>query len=196
MEEHVKESVTRGEAVYKQICTACHQETGAGIPGTFPPLAKSEWIMGPTENIIRIQLRGLEGPIDVAGVTYPGTIPMAPNAQLSDVQIADVINYIRNSWGNSGRFVKPEEVKALRGEVGKGMLKVSDLKEPVKEEVEEKKEDKKPIEEVSAPQDFKTDVVTNVPAGHTDWGVVGLTISVIAVCSLTTLFGLATRGGK
>jgi len=70
-------------------CAACHQATGQGIPGVFPPLAGSEWVLGPVENLIKIQLRGLQGEITVKGVKYNSVMP--PNAAMSDDQIAEVL---------------------------------------------------------------------------------------------------------
>lgn len=118
-----------GKKVY-QTCSACHQATGAGIPNAFPPLAGSEWVNGPVENLIRIQLRGLQGPIKVKGTEFNSVMP--PNATLTDKEIADVLTYIRSNFGNKAGAVTPEQVKALRGEVGKPMLKVEDLVDPAK----------------------------------------------------------------
>lgn len=112
-----------------QVCAACHQPTGLGLPGVFPPLAGSEWVNGPAENLIRIQLRGLQGPITVKGVEY-GNVPMAPNSTMTDDQIAEVLTYVRNAWGNKASAVTPDMVKALRSEVGKPMLTVADLIDP------------------------------------------------------------------
>jgi len=109
-------------------CVACHQATGLGIPGAFPPLAGSEWVNGPVENLIRIQLRGLTGPITVAGKEFNSTMP--PNSAMTDEQIADVLTYVRADWGNKGSAVTPDMVKALRSEVGQPMLTVADLIDP------------------------------------------------------------------
>ena len=119
-------------------CTACHQATGLGLPGVFPPLAGSEWVNGPAENLIRIQLRGLMGPITVAGNEFNSAMP--PNHAMSDDQIAEVLTYIRSEWGNTGSAVTADMVKALRSEVGKPMLTVADLIDPNTAPVEEVKE--------------------------------------------------------
>ena len=111
-------------------CVGCHGQKGEGVPSLGPPLAGSEWVTGPIENLIRIQLRGLTGPITVAGVEYKPVAPMAPLAYQTDEEIAAVLTYVRNNWGNKASLVKPEEVKALRSEVGKPMLKVEDLIQP------------------------------------------------------------------
>ncbi|WP_018968826.1 c-type cytochrome [Rubritalea marina] len=128
-----------GAKVYA-TCAACHQATGQGIPGAFPPLAESEWVNGPVENLIRIQLRGLMGPITVKGTTYNSVMP--PNASMSDEDIAAVLTYIRSNFGNDASAVTPDMVKALRSEVGKPMLKAEELVDPTK--VEEKKEEAAP----------------------------------------------------
>ncbi|MEY2821481.1 MAG: hypothetical protein RL105_1053, partial [Verrucomicrobiota bacterium] len=110
-------------------CMACH---GLNAEGTAiaPPLAKSDWVNGPVENLIRIQLRGLTGPLKVSGKDYVLPVPMPPQAHQTDEQIAAVLTYVRNSFGNSAPAVKPEQVKALRGEAGKPMLTQADLVAP------------------------------------------------------------------
>jgi mono/diheme cytochrome c family protein len=118
-----------GKALYA-TCMACHQANGQGIPGAFPPLAESEWVNGPAENLIRIQLRGLMGPITVKGVEYNSVMPA--NAAMSDEEIAAVLTYVRSNFGNTSGPVTAEQVKALRSEVGKPMLKASDLVDPNK----------------------------------------------------------------
>ncbi|MGJ8672476.1 c-type cytochrome [Rubritalea sp.] len=116
-----------GKAIYA-TCSACHQATGAGIPGAFPPIAESEWVNGPVENLIRIQLRGLMGPITVKGVEYNSMMP--PNATMSDDEIAAVLTYIRSNFGNTSGPVTADEVKALRSEAGKPPLKAEELIDP------------------------------------------------------------------
>jgi quinoprotein glucose dehydrogenase len=107
-------------------CMACHGANGEGTV-LAPPLAQSNWVNGPVENLIRIQLRGLQGPITVSGKKYTPPVPMMALPQQSDEQIAAVLTYVRNSFGNSSPAVTPEQVKALRGEVGKPMLTEADL---------------------------------------------------------------------
>jgi mono/diheme cytochrome c family protein len=111
------------------VCAACHGQSGEGT-GAGPPLAGSEWVLGPVENLIRIQLRGLRGPITVKGVEYDFPAGMAALAYQNDAQIAAVITYMRNSFGNRASPVTPEQVAALRGEVGKPPLTVADLIPP------------------------------------------------------------------
>ncbi|WP_411826969.1 c-type cytochrome [Luteolibacter sp. AS25] len=111
------------------ICAACHGQQGEGL-ATGPPLAGSEWVNGPVENLIKIQLRGLEGPIRVKGEEYNIAGGMAPLAYQSDQQIAGVLSYIRSSFGNSASAVTTEQVAALREEAGKPQITVDELEEP------------------------------------------------------------------
>lgn len=108
------------------MCAACHGKEGEGTAAA-PPLAGSEWVMGPAENLIRIQLRGLRGPITVKGREYDIAGGMAPMAYQSDEQIAAVLTYVRQSFGNNAPAVEPAQVAALRSEVGKPQLMVADL---------------------------------------------------------------------
>ena len=117
-----------GKAAY-MVCAACHGQNGEGGPAA-PPLAESEWVTGPISNLIVIQLRGLKGPIEVNGKVYEYPAGMAPMAYQSDDQIAAVLTYVRNSFGNKASAVKAEQVEALRGEVGKPQVTVEDLIKP------------------------------------------------------------------
>lgn len=111
------------------ICAACHGQQGEGTT-IAPPLAGSEWVNGPAENLIRIQLRGLTGPITVKGKTHEFPAGMTPLAYQTDEQIAAVLSYIRASFGNSAPPVSPAEVAKLRSEVGKPPLTQADLVPP------------------------------------------------------------------
>lgn len=117
-----------GKAAYL-ICGACHGQNGEGGP-IAPPLANSEWVTGPVSNLIKIQLRGLIGPITVAGKEYDMPGGMAPLAYQTDEQIAGVLTYIRNSFGNKASGVTPDQIAALRGEVGKPQVTVEELVQP------------------------------------------------------------------
>ena len=117
-----------GKADYL-LCGACHGQNGEGGP-IAPPLAGSEWVTGPVSNLIKIQLRGLVGPITVAGKEYDMPGGMAALPFQTDEQIAGVITYIRNSFGNKASGVTPEQVAALRGEVGKPQITVEELTKP------------------------------------------------------------------
>ncbi|MEN9534821.1 MAG: hypothetical protein RIR37_94, partial [Verrucomicrobiota bacterium] len=108
------------------MCAACHGQQGEGTAAA-PPLAGSEWVMGPVENLIRIQLRGLRGPIKVKGREYDIAGGMAPMAYQSDDQIAAALTYVRQSLGNNASAIEPAQVAALRWEVGKPQLTVAEL---------------------------------------------------------------------
>ena len=101
-----------GAALYQINCAACHQATGEGIKGIFPPLAQSDYLLADKDRSIRIALQGLGGPIVVNGVEYQGVMP-AP-APMDDQQVADVLTYVRRAWGNRGDAVTPAEVKQVR----------------------------------------------------------------------------------
>jgi mono/diheme cytochrome c family protein len=111
------------------ICGACHGQNGEGTPAG-PPLAGSEWVTGPVSNLVIIQLRGLQGPITVAGKEYNFPGGMAPMGYQTDEQIANVLTYIRNSFGNKASSVKAEQVAALRSEVGKPQITAAELTQP------------------------------------------------------------------
>lgn len=111
------------------VCGACHGQNGEGTPAA-PPLAGSEWVTGPISNLILIQLRGIHGPITVKGVEYNFPAGMTPMAYQTDEQIAGVLTFIRNSFGNKASAVKPAQVTPLRGEVGKPQITVEELTKP------------------------------------------------------------------
>jgi mono/diheme cytochrome c family protein len=111
------------------VCMACHGANGEGGP-VGPVLAGSDWVAGPVSNLIRIQLRGLNGPIHIKGQLYTPVAPMAPLSYQTDEQVAAVLTYVRNSFGNKAGPVLPEQVKMLRSEVGKPMLTEADLIKP------------------------------------------------------------------
>jgi len=105
-----------GQQVYMTVCFACHQPTGMGLPGMFPSLAGSDWVNAPKpDRIIRFVLHGISGPINLNGAPFNTPTPlMPPQGALADKQIADVLTYIRNSFGNKAGAVTTEEVAAIR----------------------------------------------------------------------------------
>lgn len=103
--------VERGRQLYIRNCFICHQPTGIGVPGSYPPLANSDYLMTNRERSIRIICEGLSGEITVNGRRFNGS--MTP-VVLSDGEVADVLTYVRNSWGNTDRPVTEEEVKGVR----------------------------------------------------------------------------------
>lgn len=129
VDEPVDEAVMAAGKTGYMLCMACHGQNGEGGPAG-PAHAGSEWVTGPVSNLIRIQLRGLQGPITVKGEKFT-TIPlMSPQSFQSDEQIAAVLTYVRNSFGNKASAVSPAQVKALRSEVGKPPLTEADLIKP------------------------------------------------------------------
>lgn len=107
-------AMKKGSATYA-LCGGCHQGSGTGVPGLFPPLAGSDWVMGGTERNIRVVLSGLTGPIKVKGADFMAPAPMPPQgAVLSDADIANVLTFVRNSWGNKGGMVTKEMVQKVR----------------------------------------------------------------------------------
>jgi mono/diheme cytochrome c family protein len=107
-----------GKRLFTQNCVACHQATGQGLPGVFPPLVGSDWVIGSEQRPIRIVLHGLTGEIEVNGVTYNGVMPAFGPSTLNwnDSEIAAVLSYIRQEWGNSADPVSEETVAAIRAE--------------------------------------------------------------------------------
>jgi len=104
-------AMERGKTIYDTTCVMCHQAGGVGIPPTFPPLAESDWLMADRVRAIRVLAEGLEGDIVVNGIRYEGRMPAQ---MLDDAQLADVMTYITNSWGNEAEPFGTEEVKAAR----------------------------------------------------------------------------------
>jgi mono/diheme cytochrome c family protein len=107
----VFQKVENGKAVYTKTCIACHQVTGLGIPGAFPPLAKSDYLNTDVNRAIKQVIKGSNGPMVVNGKKY--NIPM-PAQALNDQQVADVLTYVYASWGNSKKVVTPAMVKAQK----------------------------------------------------------------------------------
>ena len=107
----LQNSIERGKTVYEDFCMQCHMATGEGIPGAFPPLAKADYLLENRTKAIHAVKFGLKGPITVNGTDYNSV--MAPLG-LYDDEVADVMNYILNSWGNtSEKLVTEEEVAAV-----------------------------------------------------------------------------------
>lgn len=105
-----------GKRTFLNNCQQCHQETGVGLPGQYPPLAGSEWVQaGDPSRIIRIVLDGFHGPVTVKGQTFNNV--MVPwRTVLNDQQIAAVLTYVRQAWGNQAAPVTEDQVKAIRAQ--------------------------------------------------------------------------------
>ncbi len=107
----------QGKAVFGTTCFACHQGTGLGVPGQFPPLVKSEYVTGGDKRLIAIILKGIQGPFTVNGKQFPGTTAMPQwETQLSPKKIAAVASYIRQEWGNSAPEISEAKVVAAKKE--------------------------------------------------------------------------------
>lgn len=102
-----------GRQLFVAKCQACHQATGQGLPGVFPPLAGASWVKDDPAALIQILLHGLNGPIEVAGTTYNGAMP-AFGEQMDDAELAGVLSFIRSEWGNTSTAVDAQAVAAAR----------------------------------------------------------------------------------
>ncbi|MEO0899542.1 MAG: cytochrome c [Bacteroidota bacterium] len=113
--EVAKEEVAHpeGKKVYNQICLACHQANGKGLPGLYPPLTQTKWVSGDKETLIKTILNGMNGEIEVLGEKYNQVMTPYKDV-LSDQQIADVLSYVRSSFGNDYSAITPAEVAAAR----------------------------------------------------------------------------------
>jgi mono/diheme cytochrome c family protein len=110
-----------GKNVYAQVCAACHQPTGLGLPPAFPPLVGSEWLAYSEERLIRILLHGMQGPIKVKGVEYNGAMPaVGPGSgyNLNPEKVAAVLTYVRKEWGGIDTPVTAAKVAEIRGKDG------------------------------------------------------------------------------
>ncbi len=108
----------KGKEIYGRdgYCATCHQLGGEGLSASgFPPLAGTRWVTGSEERLIKLTLKGLQGPIEVLGKRYGGQVPMTPfEGLLSDEEVAAVLTYVRNAFGNEASAVSPSTVEAVR----------------------------------------------------------------------------------
>lgn len=109
----------KGERLYRNNCAACHQASGQGVPGAFPPLEGSAWVLTSDELFTKVLLRGLQGPITVKGNEYNGNMPSYGENGLdwSDRDLHAIMTYVRQAWGNAGPPVTEETVAAVRAEI-------------------------------------------------------------------------------
>ena len=116
-----KKLFAKGAEIYERegSCATCHQPDGKGLDAAgFPPLDQSEWVLHDEDRLIKIVLKGLMGPIEVKGKKYPGLVPMTPfEGMLNDNDVAAVLTYVRNSFGNKASVISPDKVKKVRAEV-------------------------------------------------------------------------------
>jgi mono/diheme cytochrome c family protein len=110
----IQDQMARGKKVYEAYCLACHMADGGGVPRMNPPLAKTVYVLGDKKRLIGIVLNGMDEPLEIDGETYSNV--MAPHDFLKDQEIADVLTYVRNSFGNKASAITAEEVKSARAE--------------------------------------------------------------------------------
>lgn len=107
------EKMAAGRQIFSSICAACHQPTGRGLPNVFPPLAGSDFLNANKDRAIKTVIFGRQGQVVVNGLKFNNTMPSFP---LTDDNIANVLTFVYNSFGNSGVEVTPQEVKTLRAQ--------------------------------------------------------------------------------
>lgn len=107
----LKASIKRGKEVYVSECLTCHSEDGQGVEGLYPPLAKADYLMADSVRSIKQTLYGAKGEMIVNGKTYNTEMK---GIDLTNEQASDVLNYVRNSWGNEGAAITPGNVEAAR----------------------------------------------------------------------------------
>jgi mono/diheme cytochrome c family protein len=113
----LKASIERGKIVYTATCLTCHQVDGGGVPRMNPPLIKTKYVLGDKKQLITILLKGLNEPLEIDDDEFHN--PMPPQPQLTDQQIADVLTFVRNNFGNKASAVSTTEVKNVRAKVVK-----------------------------------------------------------------------------
>ncbi len=109
-------NLQNGKTVYETYCMSCHQENGNGIEGAFPSLVKTGNLID-KNRLVKVITKGMRGPITVKGVKYNGEMA---GVDLTDKEVADVVNYIRNSWGNKAPMIKATDVVLAKKAVVKG----------------------------------------------------------------------------
>ena len=107
--------LAKGQALYKQHCMSCHQENGSGVPRMNPPLIKTEYVLGDKNRLISVLLKGLNEEVEINGDYYSN--PMPSQAALKDEEIADILTYVRSSFGNKASAVAPADVKKVRATI-------------------------------------------------------------------------------
>jgi len=106
--------IEKGRKVFMETCYACHQTTGEGLPDAFPPLAKSDYLMADRDRSIRALIQGLTGPIEVNGKKWDSSMP---TFDFTDEQIANVLTFVRNNFGNTGDPVAIDQVRLVRSQL-------------------------------------------------------------------------------
>jgi nitrite reductase (NO-forming) len=107
-----EQQIAAGAVLFKGTCSVCHQDNGEGLPNVFPPLAKSDYLLKDPKRSIEVVLNGLSGPVKVNGATFNSVMP--PMSQLNDDEVANILTYVLNTWGNDGGAISKEQVQAVR----------------------------------------------------------------------------------
>ncbi len=107
-----EQRIAAGRVLYNGTCSVCHQQNGEGLANVFPPLAKSDYLMADKRRAIEIVMNGLTGPVTVNGVDFNSVMP--PMSQLNDDEIANILTFVLNSWGNEDGEISPDDVAAVR----------------------------------------------------------------------------------
>jgi mono/diheme cytochrome c family protein len=108
-------TMQRGKVVYESECLSCHQANGQGVQRMNPPLVKTKYVLGDKKTIITVVVQGLDKPVEINGETYENVMPAHPN--LTDQQIADVLTYVRNSFGNKASAISAADVKSVKAKI-------------------------------------------------------------------------------
>jgi nitrite reductase (NO-forming) len=107
-----EQRIDAGRVLYNGTCSVCHQQDGEGLAGVFPPLANSDYLMADTRRAMEIVLNGLVGPVTVNGSPFNSVMP--PMSQLNDDEIANILTFTLNSWGNEGDAISSDDVAEVR----------------------------------------------------------------------------------
>ncbi len=105
-------AIARGKKVYEQYCLTCHQVDGSGVPHLNPPLIKTSFVLGDKPALVQVILKGMQSSVPIDDEYYSNNMP--PHNFLKDQEIADVLTYVRNNFGNKASVVTAAEVKAIR----------------------------------------------------------------------------------
>jgi nitrite reductase (NO-forming) len=112
----LQDQINAGKALFNGTCSVCHQPTGTGLPGVFPPLAKSDFLNADPKRAIGVVVHGLTGKVTVNGSEFNSVMP--PMNQLNDDEVANILTYVLNSWDNKGGQIHAADVKAERAKAG------------------------------------------------------------------------------
>ncbi|MEO9894470.1 cytochrome c, partial [Aurantibacter sp.] len=111
----MKNDAVGGEKLYYQYCSACHQTNGKGASGRFPPLVNTDWVLGDSNRLIKVLLRGMEGSLEINGEVFNGVMPQ--HSFLKDKEVAQILTYIRSNFGNSASKITAKQVAETRKNV-------------------------------------------------------------------------------